>query len=71
MAEHILEQRRMEPLLGASKQSAKAAKMAAIAAIISAIIALFSLFFSFYNVIEKEPKQITNTQERSINRNNK
>lgn len=71
LAEHILEQRRMEPLLEASRQSAKAAKMAAIAAFFSAIIALISLFLNSYNDLRREPKQGKNNQEMSVHENRK
>ena len=43
LATHILEVRRMKPLIESSKESARAAKYAAVAAIISAVVALVAL----------------------------
>ncbi len=46
-AAHILEKRRMKPLVEAAQKSASSARCSAIAAIVSAIIALASSIFLY------------------------
>jgi len=50
LALHILEQRRMMPLVEAAHKSAISSKWSAVTAIISAIIALAALFLQWHSV---------------------